>query len=437
MKTCFSILLLLLIVSCTQTKRNIVDEAEVNQFLDSTAGMKTKEQALANLEFWDSRVSRRNRYFTDLLQAAKAHLQLFGLSGEVHNLHAADSLFRESSAQLGDKDSELLLAIAQTSISRHQFREAFNYLNKSATVGEESYAHRLVSFDTDMELGRFRDAQSKLHSISGIDNFDYLLRKAKLSDHQGNMDDAIKAMEKAAEEVKHNKASYCWALSNMADMYGHGGLVEKSYQTYLKVLHLDPNYLYALKGIAWIAYSHDNNPQEAKRILHYILRQRTMPDIYLFLSEIAEWEGNADGKDRMDKQFIGTVSSPAYGNMYNKYLIALLAESPLTLPKAMELAKLEIDSRSTPETWSWYAWVLYRQGNTQEAWTIMNNHVINRTFEPEVLYRLGQVLIASGQLEQGRKMLQECLESKFELGPVIVKDIRALLKKSTFPVTQD
>jgi hypothetical protein len=57
----------------------------------------------------------------------------------------------------------------------------------------------------------------------------------------------------------------------------------------LKTLAIDPNYSYALKGIAWIVFSHERNTKEE---LWKLLRLRTIPDFYLLKSQIAQFEGN-------------------------------------------------------------------------------------------------------------------------------------------------
>ena len=50
-----------------------------------------------------------------------------------------------------------------------------------------------------------------------------------------------------------------WTFSNLGDLNGHAGNIKTSYDYYLKTLAVDPNNSYALKGIAWIAFSHEKN----------------------------------------------------------------------------------------------------------------------------------------------------------------------------------
>jgi tetratricopeptide (TPR) repeat protein len=237
-------------------------------------------------------------------------------------------------------------------------------------------------------------------------------------------------MEKAFEKVK-NKSSglYCWALSNLGDMYGHAGRVEDSYNAYLNVLRKDSGYMYALKGIAWIAFSNDHNSTEAKRIYQFIMSQTDMPDMYLNLAEIAGWEGDSEKKKEYITRFIRRVEKPAYGDMYNKYLIHLYTEEIKDLDKALVLAEKEVAQRATPETYDWLAWVYFNRGENQRANTIVNNYVYKRNFEPDAVLHTALIFSGAGKKDKAKLLLKECLESQFEMGPVKSKFIGQEIKR--------
>jgi len=232
-------------------------------------------------------------------------------------------------------------------------------------------------------------------------------------------------MEQAFEKVKHDRKDlYCWTLSNLGDMYGHAGRVADSYNAYLEVLRKDSCYIYALKGIAWIVYSHDQNAEEAKRIYEYLLSQTIMPEIYLALSEIAGWEGNNEKKMQYIEKFIRQVEIPAYGDMYNKYLIQLYTEEVKDLDKALSLAKAEVAHRATPETYDWLAWVYYNRGDKKQANSIASNYVYKRNFEPDALLHTALIFSETGKKGKARTMLEQCMESKFEMGPEKTKFVK-------------
>jgi tetratricopeptide (TPR) repeat protein len=236
-------------------------------------------------------------------------------------------------------------------------------------------------------------------------------------------------METAFEKVKDKKKSlYVWILSNLGDMYGHAGRVEEAYKAYLDVLKKDPSNLYCLKGIAWIAWSHDNNAAEAKRVLEFILSQTEMPELRLLLAEICAAGGDEKSSQQWRDSFVKLVSAPAYGGMYNKYLIELYSNSASLAPGALPLAKAELENRFTPETNDWLAWAYYNLGETDKAWEIARYNVYKKTFEPDAVMHTAYIFAAKGKKAEAKEMLKECLESSFEIGPVAVKEIKEKIK---------
>ena len=70
--------------------------------------------------------------------------------------------------------------------------------------------------------------------------------------------------------------------------------LDLSYYYYLKALELNPNDAYAKKGIAWIIFSYEKNPEEALRILDAITENYSSPDYYLLKAEIADYMGSEE-----------------------------------------------------------------------------------------------------------------------------------------------
>jgi len=92
------------------------------------------------------------------------------------------------------------------------------------------------------------------------------------------------------------------------------------------------------------------------------------------------------------------------------------------------LAEKELKNRLTPETWDGLAWVYYKKGDLSKAYEIARGNVWKASFEPEVMMHTAFIFADKGQTKQAREMLEECLESSFELGPVLTKEIREKLK---------
>ncbi|MBD0332773.1 MAG: tetratricopeptide repeat protein, partial [Chitinophagaceae bacterium] len=257
-------------VSCAKNK--ITNEKDYTAFLTPKYFNEAAQKNQQEIAFWTHRLQKDTGSYVNKLELGYNYISLFKLTGHIENLKTGDSLLKSASAKLNNSDPGILQALAQVSITQHQFSNAAAYNQSAYRKNGSAYIHSLLSFDAGMELGWFSVANKSLVQLNDQSSFDFLIRKAKFQDHSGVLQGAIKTMEKAFKKIKNtNKVHlYCWTLSNLGDMYGHAGRIKESYNAYLKILRRDPAYLYALKGIAWIAYSHDGDLKEAERILKFI-----------------------------------------------------------------------------------------------------------------------------------------------------------------------
>lgn len=424
MKYCCLLLVLGCLLSCSG-KKHLVKEADYSMYLKEGVLEKPVQLSAAEIKFWEARLQADTGSFVAMLKLGAAQQHYFKLTGTPRHLVMADSLFARSSVKLNDHDPEILYTRAQTAITRHRFAQAATYNDAAVNAQGDPYIHQLIGFDSGMELGQYWSAIRHLDSISDPSSFDYLIRKAKFEDHQGHQDRAIQLMEKAVEMVRGKKKGiYCWTLCNLADMYGHAGRPEKAYKAYLSVLEKDPAYLYALKGIAWIAFSHDRDSRVALQILNYIQRQTQMPDLWLMKAEIKEWEGDQAGKAVCLQRFKEETAHSDNGDMYNKYLIGLLSGEYNDVEKALSLALRETKNRPTPETFDWLAWVYYQNGQSRKALEIVMKNVYRQTSEPASIFHTAMIMEANGKNAEALGLFKECTGSYFELGPLKEKIIR-------------
>ena len=183
-------------------------------------------------------------------------------------------------------------------------------------------------FDVHLEIGNYKQAKRYLNKIYNTRDFDYLIRAGKWNDVRGNLETAIAYLENALEIAQSRKDAslLIWSYSNLADFYGHHNDLKKSYAYYLKTLELEPSNAYAKKGIAWILYSHEKNSAEAERVLSSIQNYHQSPDYYLFLAELAEFNGNDEKQKENIQKFLELASQNSYGKMYHQHKVKLLLD---------------------------------------------------------------------------------------------------------------
>lgn len=414
-------------MSCSDNEERVAVKEDYNAYLLKTTH-ESADEALEEISFWETKLEKAPNQISWLGKLATAYTQAFNATGKIDYLINAEANLVNANHRTKYENAGFLRALARNYISQHRFKEALDLLKKAKLLAEDLNSTHKMLFDVYLELGRTEEAYNMLESFKKHADFDYYIRLAKWNDNQGNLADAIFTLEKASRIAAGKKNRYLkeWSYTNLADFYGHAGKIDKAYRHYLKALKLNPDNMYALKGIAWIVYSNDNEPEEALRILNNIQKKYNSPDLHLFKSEIATSLNKLDLKSKFEKDYFEMIAGGAYGEMYNSYNVLLLSEKEERLWRAMQLAQKEVSNRPTPESYDLLAWAHFQQGNINEAQAIIEYKVFNKTSEPRVLYHMATIFKATGQVERAKSIKQELKDSYFELGPLLKKNIEKL-----------
>ena len=409
----------------TQSDKNIANPNDYNIYLTSTE-KPTVESALESHKFWNSRINEDTTGVGDISGAAGSYGALFTATGDIENLKKAEGLYKKGIELSANNKDGFTRSLAHNYITQHRFKEAEKLLEESLEGPSDKYETYLMLFDVYMELGHYEEAGKMLQHVENENRFAFLIRRSKWNDHLGNLDEAIRYMEKAKAiaESSDNKALKIWSYTNLADFYGHAGRIDDSYQHYLKTLAIQPDNAYAKKGIAWIAYANDKNTEEANRILDAASKSHNVPDYYLLKAEMAAYNGNNQAESENLDAFVTAVSNMAYGDMYNTYLIELFAERDPE--KALSLAQAEIENRATPETYQLLAYAQLKAGQKEQALKTINKYVKGKTSEPMAQYHSALVYKANGLDAEANSMKKELEGASFELGPVVMTEVNKL-----------
>jgi len=419
------IFLLLLMVSCNNESKQITNKKDYTVYLEASED-ETLQIVKEDFNFWEKKLEKEPNQFPYLAKAATSQSQIFDKTGDIEALIKAEKYLIQVNEATHYNRTGYLRSLARNYVSQHRFKEALKLLKKAEIVGEGLKGTQKMLFDVHLEIGNFDEAKLYLEKIRKKSDFDYLIRLSKWSDHRGDLGAAIKYMEQAKviAETSNIPSTKKWVYTNIADYYGHAGKIKASYNHYLKALKLDPNDAYAKKGIAWIVYSFEKNADEALRILNKVNKTYNAPDYHLLKAEIAEFKGDFNLKEEQLKLYNTAVNNPLYGDMYNAYNVMMYAENDKETAKALKIANIEIENRPTPQSYDLLAWTYYNHGDIKEALNVMEKHVIGKTSEPDVLFRIAKIYKANGEVDKAKNLKLELLESIFELGPLMENEIK-------------
>lgn len=423
----FLVFTILFIFGCETTPKQITQKADYEKYL-TLKDNKSITFAQNEIDFWQKKFDAAPNQISYLSQIASNYNTLFEYTGDIKNLYKTEELLIKSNEAYNYSRVSTIRSLARNYISQHRFKEALALANKALAIGEGKKETQKLLFDVQIELGNYTEAVKNLNDIRDMNDFDYLIRLAKWNDHKGDLKTAITFMEKARTiaEKENNKVLKIWSYSNLGDFYGHAGKIQESYDSYLKTLALDPNYSYALKGIAWIVFSKERNTKEANRIIDAITSTHNTPDFYLLKSQIAQFEGNKSEEIKNKNAYFSMLKNNNYGAMYNKYNVLIYADDKQSTSKALEIAKIEVNHRPTPDSYDLLAWSYLNIGQNKKALEIAQNHVVGKSHEPKVQYHLAMIYKANNLAQKATPIKEELLSSLYELGPNFEKKVSQL-----------
>ncbi len=415
---------LLFLVSCVETKEDFkTHKKDYASFLKVTPA----DTSSKYFELWNSKIKADSMQLLSFGIVSGEYTRFFKNTGDIGYLKKSEQALEKAVQIAAIGRAGYYRALARNYISQHRFQDALKMAKSAQKIGTGQTETHSLLFDVHMELGNYETAKEHLDNLTNFSDFGFLIRLAKWNDHRGDLHQTIRMMEKATliAEASKNKELLLWSYTNLADYYGHAGDIQKSYEHYLKSLQLDPQNAYAKKGIAWILFSHENNPKEALRILDTVTAYNSSPDYFLLKSEMADYANLTLDHHKNIKYFLQEATNPDYGAMYRPHLIGVYLDSG-EFDKAIAMALKEVNNRPTPEAYALLAYGHFKNGDTALALDLVKKHIYGQTFEPHILLKAAEIFKASGEDKELQLLKEALLEATYELGPKTALKMQSL-----------
>lgn len=420
---------LLLLPSCKNENKAIVSAGFVDSLISNYTQPGAYKANETDIDFWQKRIDPKNTGLVNELRYASALIQRFHLSGDMHDILAADSILHRSDSAFAHKEPLPNMALVRNSILQHRFKQADSLLNVAKRAEVKPYDAISTSFDVAFELGQYQLAETELKKITDYKDYGYNFRYAKLAHYKGELDSSIAAMHRAAEIAGTSIPLKQAALSNEADLNLHNGNLQRANDLYMESTHLGAADLHSIMGLGWIALVHDKNDSLAEKIFRFVQTKTKAPDVLFKLEQVAEARGDSAAQKKQAQQFVDVVTAPVYGNMYTKYVLELYSSILQEPEKAEMLAKRELLNRATPQTYAWYVWALFSNNNTDEAQKVYEEHVSGKPLEGLELYWMGKFMQAQKKGYNAQQFFKAAYKNRYDLSPAMTAEINRVLER--------
>ena len=421
--------IVLLFASCKNESKTIVSATFIDSLISNYSDTTIKQSIETDIKFWKDRIVSASPGFVNELKYASALARRFHFSGDINDIITADSILYISDKAFNHKETGPNMALVRNSILQHRFRDADSLFNVARALGIKQYESAATGFDVAFELGYYPVAEAELKNIADPRDYGYNFRHAKLAHYNGDMDTAIAAMHLASVIAGNEIYLKQAALANEADLNLHNSNLQNANDLYMESIRLNATDLHSIMGLGWIALVHDNNDSLAEKIFRFVQTKSKAPDVILKLSYVADKRGDNTMQQKYANEFAAIVTTAAYGNMYNKYLLELYTGILNEPAKAVMIAEKELLNRTTPQTYAWYVWALYSNNKTAEAEKIYQQHVSGRPLEGLELYWMGKYMQEQNKGYNAQQFFKAADKNRYDLSPAMVKDLEKELKE--------
>lgn len=425
--TCIAVLFLF--SSCKNEQKQIVSPVFIDSIISNYGEPAIYKSVNTDLEFWKNRIDPKNPGLVNELKYASTLIQRFYLSGNINDVIIADSILHVADNAFAHKESSPNMALVRNSILQHRFKDADSLLWEAKKADIKPYDAITTTFDVNFELGRYTLAETSLKMIADYKDYGYNFRLAKLAHYKGELDSAIAAMHRAADIAGTNIYLKQAALSNEADLNLHSGDLKRANELYVESIRLSVTDLHSIMRLGWIALVHDKNDSLAEKIFRFVQSKTKSTEPLFKMIQLAEAREDSAVQKRYATEFEAIVTQPAYGNMYNKYLIELNTGILNEPSKAESLAAKELLNRSTPQTYAWYVWALYSNNKPAEAEKAYQEHVSGKPLEGLELYWMGKYMEEQKKGYNAKQFFKASYKNRYDLSPGAVKYLAKSLEE--------
>jgi tetratricopeptide (TPR) repeat protein len=352
-------------------------------------------------------------------------------TGDVSGYQRAEAALEESIGLL--PNYELANAsLASVYYAQHDFLPALE-LAQQVYEKDPRITDALVTIgDAQLALGNYQEAEAAYQElIEKEDTPPVLARLAAFEELKGNPQEALELMRRAAAgalQAGGTKESVAWYVLRVGDMYFNVGEHKEAGRYYEATLRVFENYHLALAGLGKSSAA-QGKYDEAIAYYQQAINIIPQPDYLAALGDLYSFTDQPE-QAQIQYQTVEYIGKLAEINrqIYNRQLANFYSDHDLRLKEALQLALVELESRKDIYGYDAAAWAQYKNGNFEEAQTLMKQALALGTRDARLYYHAGMIALELGDEEQARQYLEEALAINPHFSILSAEEARSTLE---------
>jgi tetratricopeptide (TPR) repeat protein len=305
---------------------------------------------------------------------------------------------------------EALIVKGNIALARHQFREALalgQQAQAAAPLVPRVYG---VIADAQIELGMYPQAVESVQQMVDMrPDLSSYARVAYIRELYGDLDGAIDAMSRAVRAGGPTTENVEWTRVQLGNLYIAKGDLAGAEQHYLLSLATDPEYPYALAGLARVRAGQGHLTQ-AIDLYQQAIARAPLPEFVIGLGELYQSVGQ-DAEAAEQYALVRAMQQlfAANGVATDLELALFEADHGNDPQTALRLAEQAYAQRPSIKAADTLAWALYQNGRYDEARQYAEQALRLGTQDALMFYHIGMIAHAQGDTDTARRYLEQAV----------------------------
>jgi len=324
-------------------------------------------------------------------------------------------------APLDMSSASPLTHLAANDMAEHRFSDAADCAEHALALGSGDLSPFALLGDAYADMGDYDQAaqyyekllfhpssQETPRGLSYMHDSRVSYLKFIHGDYAGAIELAKKAVSTAIETHMQGE-NLAWTYFQLAEFRFQAGDLPGAEAAYREALNELPGYYRGLSGLAKVRVAQQKY-QDAIDLYKKAIEKIPIPEYVAALGDIYAKLGQPDEAKKQYElvEYIGYLNN-LNKHAYNRELAVFYADRDIKLRESLELAKRELEVRRDVYTQDVLAWSLYKNGNLEEAASVMDKALSLGTTDAMFYFHAGLIYRGMGDVDTARKHLGRAL----------------------------
>lgn len=335
----------------------------------------------------------------------------------------------QKSLELAPDNYAALRLVSWVYSGQHRFREALAAARRALERDPKDPLNYGTLGDALLELGEYREgAQAIQRMVDLRPDVSSYTRAAYVRELFGDMPGAIEIMGMAVRAAGSRDGEHsAWCRVQLGHLLFNAGRLSEAEAQYQAALQTFPNYHFAYSGLGRVRAAQQRF-EEATRFLQKSL---DLVPTYEAVFSLADLYTHLNSPAEASKQFelLKTLEkiNQANGVKSEAQLAMFYADHGWNLVGSLAIVRQQARERQDIRTLDALAWVLFKNGRTEEALRASQQALRLGTKDPLMLYHRGMIARELGQQRLAVQSLEQALAANANFHPYHAEQARTAL----------